>query len=234
MLAQLNGLGVAHCSLLVVPNYHHSGPSLGDETFAAWLRELEGQGHEMVIHGFYHQRTRRAGEGIRQKAITRLYTADEGEFYDLAYDEALDLIRTARADFTAHGLHPSGFIAPAWLLSVEAERAVRDAGLLYTTTLREVRNFSAAREFSSQSLVYSVRSDWRCALSLVWNRALFRRLARNPLLRLGLHPPDFDHPGIWRQIKALTSKAVRDRHPMTYQDWLKHYSAVRVPNSELV
>jgi hypothetical protein len=62
---------------------------------------------------------------------------------------------------------------------------------------------------------------------------LFQRLRRNPLLRLALHPPDIDHPGIWRQILALTRKALRDRKSMTYQEWLGQKSASPVPQSEL-
>ena len=165
--------------------------------------------------------------------ITRVYTADEGEFYDVGYEEAARLLREAQAEFAAHDLYPLGFVAPAWLLGHEAELAVIDAGFRYTTTLRALRDFPAGTEFVSQSLVYSVRSDWRCALSLFWNRMLFQRLRRNPLLRLALHPPDIDHPGIWRQILALTRKALRDRKSMTYQEWLGQKSASPVPQSEL-
>ncbi len=220
MLAQLAERGVPCCSLLVVPDYHHTGSSLGDPAFTAWLKELDGRGHEIVIHGFYHQRARRAGETARQKVVTRLYTADEGEFYDLDYEEASRLIRAAQGEFVAAGFHPTGFIAPAWLLSTETERAASEAGLRYTATLTAVRDFVSGAEFLSQSLVYSVRSDWRCAVSLFWNRALFRRLTRNPLLRLGLHPPDLEHRGVWRQINALVTRALRNREPMTYQGWL--------------
>ena len=226
MLAQLEKCGGPRCSLLVVPNYHRTGPSLGDSSFIAWLRTLEAQGHEIVIHGFYHQRTRREAESARQKILTRVYTADEGEFYDLDYEEALRLISKAQSEFATHDFHPNGFIAPAWLLGPEAERAVVDAGLRYTTTLRVVRDFAAGKEFISQSLVYSVRSDWRCALSLLWNRTLFRHLTKNPLLRLGLHPPDLDHPGVWRQINALIARALRTRRSMTYKAWLDDQSEV--------
>jgi hypothetical protein len=165
--------------------------------------------------------------------ITRVYTADEGEFYDLDYEEALRLLQEAQNEFAAHGFCPSGFIAPAWLLGSEAERAAIDAGFRYTTSLRGVRDFLSGEEFISQSLVYSTRSDWRCALSLFWNRMLFRRLSRNPLLRLSLHPPDIDHPGIWRQILALTRRALRDRRSTTYQEWLGQESGLRVPKPEL-
>lgn len=233
MLAPLGRLGVQCCSLLVVPDYHRSGSSLGEPEFVSWLQELQAQGHEVVLHGFYHQRARRGGESARKKMITRVYTADEGEFYDLNYEAALRLLRETQKQFAAHGFHPVGFIAPAWLLGAEARRAVIEAGFRYTTTLSGVHDLEADEEFLSQSLVYSVRSDWRCAVSLFWNRTLFRRLMRNPLLRLGLHPPDIDHPGIWRQIESLTARALRDRQPMTYQDWLAQHCAARVPNPEL-
>ena len=201
LLTQLACAGVPHCSLLVVPDYHRTGRSLGDAAFTGWLQDLHAQGHEFVIHGFYHQRARRAGESTREKVVTRIYTAGEGEFYDLGYEEALGRIRDAQDEFAARGFHPAGFIAPAWLLGVEAMRAAGDAGLRYTTTLRGVLNLATGEEFFSKSLVYSTRSGWRCAVSLFWNRALFRRLTKNPLLRLSLHPPDIDHRAIWQQIR---------------------------------
>ena len=139
------------------------------------------------------------------KIVTRFYTADEGEFFDLGYGEALRLIREAQEDFETHDFHPHGFIAPAWLLGAEAERAVIDAGMSYTTTLRTVRDFDGDRTIPSQSLVYSVRSGLRRISSLAWNRSLFRRLTSNPLLRLGIHPPDIDHRAIWRQIGEIVS-----------------------------
>jgi uncharacterized protein len=211
MLAQLACAGVPHCSLLVVPDYHRTGRSLGDAAFTNWLRDLHAQGHEIVIHGFYHERARRAGESAREKVVTRVYTAGEGEFYDLGYEEALRRIRDAQDEFAAHGLDPAGFIAPAWLLGTEAMRAASDAGFRYTTTLRGVRDLTTGKEFLSQSLVYSTRSAWRCAVSPFWNRALFRRLTKNPLLRLSLHPPDIDHRAIWQQIGEIIREALLDR-----------------------
>ena len=192
ILASLAGRGVHTCSLLVVPDYHRLGRSLADRSFCSWLHALAANEHEIVIHGFFHQRARRRDENARAKIVTRIYTADEGEFFDLGYGEALRLIRKAQEDFKTHDFHPTGFIAPAWLLGAEAERAVIDAGMSYTTTLRTVRDFDGDRTIPSQSLVYSVRSGLRRISSLAWNRSLFRRLTSNPLLRLGIHPPDID------------------------------------------
>jgi len=227
ILARLADAGVDRCSLLVVPDYHHRGRSLGDPAFIQWLHELSRHGHELVIHGFYHTRKRRAGESTRQRVVTRIYTADEGEFYDLDYVEALRLMQEARDEFARHRFYPHGFIAPAWLLGPEAQRAAMAAGFRYTTTLGMVRDFSTGQEFVSQSLVYSVRSGWRRALSLLWNRVLFSRLTGNRLLRLSLHPADLAYPRIWRQIETLVSRARRDRQPATYQEWLEQQSPAR-------
>lgn len=234
ILAKLEGRGVHACSLLVVPDYHRQGRSLAEPGFRSWLHELAANGHEIVIHGFFHQRVRRKDENNRAKIVTRIYTADEGEFFDLGYDQALRLIQNALEDFETHGFRPTGFIAPAWLLGAEAERAVIDAGMSYTTTLRTVRDFNGGRTISSQSLVYSVRSAWRRVSSLAWNRSLFHRLTTNPLLRLGIHPPDIVHPRVWQQIGAIIAEALLDRRPMTYRELLRPESAINNQKSEMV
>ncbi len=222
IVRRLTDLHVPVSSLLVVPDYHRQGGSLDDLAFCQWLEKLQTVGHEIVLHGFHHERARRPNETSRDKFITRFYTADEGEFYDLSYDVARTLLDAARHEFLEHGFQACGFVAPAWLLGGEAERAVIDAGFTYTTTLRKVRDFVARQEYSSQSLVYSVRSSWRRGVSLGWNRYLFSRLRNNDLLRLSLHPPDLSYPDVWRQIACLIADAMADRTPMTYQAWLTH------------
>src|SRR5688572_15980822 len=81
IVAELARIGVSRCSLLVIPDHHHRGHFLDDPDFCGWLKELVRQGHEAVIHGYFHQRPRRADESISAKLTTRVYTADEGEFY---------------------------------------------------------------------------------------------------------------------------------------------------------
>jgi hypothetical protein len=220
IVRQVAALGVSARALLVVPDYHRQGRSMADENFCAWLREWANGGDEIVIHGFFHERARRPNESAREKLITRFYTADEAEFFDLKYADARRLIEEAQDEFAGKGFAARGFVAPAWLLGAEAERAAIDAGMNYTTTLRTVRDFNAREMIASQSLVYSVRSEWRRGISLGWNRWLFARLTNNPLLRISLHPPDISHPKIWEQIRELIARALRDRKPMTYEAYL--------------
>jgi len=217
MMAELRGIGVKHLSLLVIPNHHHRAHFLDDKAFCAWL---SGQTEdEIVIHGYHHLRKRKASERIGSKLITRVYTTDEGEFYDLGREEALQAVSLAQKEFGQLGLHPTGFIAPAWLLSKQAEDALRTLGFAYTTRLGSVVNLIDGRAFPSQSMVYSVRNRWRRMASLAWNAFLFQRLKRAPLMRVGIHPPDFSHPAIWRQIIGNISRALEERVSMTYQGW---------------
>jgi len=220
ILAQLVALGVPRCSLLVVPDHHRRGHFLADAACCAWLRAQAAAGHELVMHGYHHQRARRREESAGTKLTTRIYTADEGEFYDLDRAAAAALVERARADFRQLGVEPAGFIAPAWLLSGEAETALGELGCAYTTRLGSVVDLQGRRVFKSQSLVWSVRNAWRRQASRAWNALLFRALAANPLLRISIHPVDLRHPQIWRQVGELVTRALADREPLTYHAWL--------------
>ena len=220
IVSELGRHGVRVCSILVVPDYHHEGLFARRREFVTWLRALESDGHEIVIHGYFHERPPQTKETLRDTFVTRFYTRNEGEFYDLRYEEALRRITTARDEFHAHGLKPRGFIAPAWLLGNEAERAVCDAQLEYTTRLRNVCDLRSGNIFPAKTLVYSVHSRWRRMLSRSWNAILFRLLKTKSLLRISIHPPDYSQAAIWRQILGFIEATKNVRTATTYQDWI--------------
>lgn len=219
ILEELGKQGVNAVSLLVIPDHHRRGHFRNSPEFCAWLRRKVDAGHEAVIHGYYHERPQRRGESLKDRIVTRSYTAGEGEFYDLPYDQAKELVSRARADFEAIGLSPAGFIAPAWLLSDPTEQALRDLDITYTTRLRAVWNLKRGQVEPSQSLCWSVRAAWRRQVSLAWNAFLFRRLNGCPLLRVAIHPVDLDHLQIWRQITRLIAAAQNHRRVLTYEQW---------------
>lgn len=226
ILAELLALGVGKTSLLVIPDHHRRGHFLDRPDFCEWLRRLVSEGHEVVMHGYYHQREARAGETMRDRATTQLYTAGEGEFFDLDQAQARELVSRAREEFQRAGFSPAGFIAPAWLLSDEAEAALRELDIAYTTRLRTVTDLSTGVVHPSQSLCWSVRAAWRRVMSLAWNAVLFRRLKSAPLIRVAIHPVDIAHSRVWRQICRVTSAALRKRRAVTYAEWVstKHQS----------
>lgn len=207
-------------SLLVIPDHHGRGHFGNDPAFCEWLRGRVAGGDEVVIHGYFHRRAQRATESVRERLITQSYTAGEGEFFDIGKAEALRLVGRAREDFRKAGLQPSGFIAPAWLLSKTAEDALRELGLSYTTRLRTVSDLQSGRVWASQSLCWSVRAVWRRLLSLAWNASLFHRMETAELMRIAVHPVDIAHPSIWTQIRRMISASASFRRPMTYEKWV--------------
>ena len=99
-------------------------------------------------------------------------------------------------------------MAPAWLLSEGADRALERLGIAYTTRISGVFDYTTGVQHASQSLVWSTRSWTRRVGSRLWNPYLFWRLKSCPLLRIGIHPPDVKHRAVWQQIKMLTTKGV--------------------------
>jgi hypothetical protein len=220
ILSDLHHLGLPRTSLLVIPNHHHRAPVKDHPDFAANLRAFAAEGHEIVLHGYYHLRPK-TGDSRISRFTTEIYTAGEGEFFDLDHAAAAERLSRGRADLAACGTTTVGFIAPAWLLGDAALRAVREAGFRYTTTINTIQDLKDNRTTATRSMVWSVRAPWRRTLSLAWNRALASALRSTEPLRIGLHPPDWDHPHIRSQILRLTSRALAARTPMTYQDWLR-------------
>ena len=220
ILDDLKALGCVPTSLLVIPDHHKRGRISNDNAFVEWLHKKVAEGHEAVLHGYYHLRESRATDGFFKKFVTQSYTAGEGEFFDLSEGEASRRRALGRAEFSACRLSVSGFIAPAWLLGSEAEAAVRGAGFEYTTRISTVSDFSLGSVYMARSLVWSVRSGRRRVCSLVWNSLLSRSLEKSPLLRIGIHPPDWIHDSIRRQILQLVVTALAGRRAMTYQQWL--------------
>jgi uncharacterized protein len=225
ILSDLKSAGAVRVSLLVVPDHHHRGPVNENTAFAGWLRAACAEGNEAVLHGYYHLRENRSTDGPLTRLITRSYTAGEGEFLDLGNPEARELLLRGKAAVEACGVGVSGFIAPAWLLGAEAERAVREAGFQYTTRIATVSDFVTGAVHRSQSQVWSVRAGWRRTCSLAWNSLLFQMTLRCPLTRIGIHPPDWDHPRIREQILRIIGKALAAREPMTYEGWLSRMRA---------
>jgi len=217
MLSDLRVAGVGAVSLLVVPDHHRRAPLDQNPEFCGWLRSCEDGGHEVVLHGFYHLREA-CGGGLMTRLVTEHYTAGEGEFYDLDYDEARRRLSRGR-DMLA-GLDVPGFIAPAWLLGADAERAACDEAFAYTTRLGGVLDLRSGQWTASQSLVYSVRSAWRRSVSLAWNSWLAARLRTNPLVRFGLHPPDWDHAKIKGHALRLAQNLSASRCVIRYRDWV--------------
>jgi predicted deacetylase len=219
----LAGYGITQASILVVPEFHHRGSVLADGAFCSAVSGWQEQGHEIVLHGYFHDRKSSPTDKLSTLFWTRLYTSREAEFLDLPLDEARVRLRRGRDLFATQGWKTRGFIAPAWLMASGLTNLLAELGFSYTNRLREIIPLlpGTNRIVSSQSLCYSTRSGWRRFASALWNKHLFGRLRQSDLVRLSLHPRDLEFPPLRRQIDQILRASFRQGfQPTTYADYV--------------
>lgn len=219
MLDMLASLGIVRRSLLVIPNFRGEYPLEADQGFCAWLQRCRRHGDEVVLHGYEHVgvgRPRNAGERFRN----RWFTQGEGEFLSLEYGAAFDRIARGKAMMERAGLHPQGFVAPAWLINRDGLRAARDLGFQYTNSYLTVADLARDRSHWVPSFVFGpghLDED----LGIALQRRLASVLAPCPVLRVVLHPPCVEHRARFARMLALLDAQRQVREPLTYLQLLE-------------
>jgi len=218
-IAFCESVGVCRFSILVVPNFHMREPFDHCESLVTWLRARENSGDEIVLHGFYHLNT--SGSASPANWFwNRIYTTNEAEFVDLDFQTARSRIKDGRQLLLDASLHPVGFIAPAWLMNRDVVDATFNAGFSYTNTIDSVISPSG-QTIRSRSLCYSARSEWRRSASLAWNGLLWELKKHADVVRLSLHPRDFEYPALRQQISSILSRIDFQFNPTTYRDLIR-------------
>jgi predicted deacetylase len=222
-VAFLADYGIKSSSILVVPEFHHRGSVLRDGTFCDAVSSWQDQGHEIVLHGYFHDRRESPPENLATLFWTRFYTNREAEFLDLPRESARQRLEKGRALFESLGWRSTGFVAPAWLMAEGLTNLLAELGFSYTTRVGEIIPLlpGVNRVKSSQSLCYSTRAGWRRFASGVWNKYLYGRLRETGLVRLSLHPTDLEFPLMRRQIdQILRASLKRGFQPTTYGEYV--------------
>ncbi len=222
-VAFLAGYGITCSSILVVPEFHHRGLVLQDKSFCEDVSGWQAQGHELVLHGYFHDRQESPPEKLSALFWTRLYTNREAEFLDLPRETARQRLERGRALFESQGWRTRGFVAPAWLMAEGLPNLLAEMGFAYTTRLKEIIPLLPGenRVKTAASLCYSTRAAWRRVASGIWNKHLYQRLRNTDLIRLSLHPRDLEFPLMRRQIdQILRASLKRDFQPTTYGDYV--------------
>ncbi len=223
-LSKMKELGISCVSLLVVPNWYRCEPIQQNEAFMQWLHKLQQEGHEIVLHGWCHQASVIQGSGWNQ-LVGRFYTAGEGEFYQMGYDEAKKLLMQGKEILQNYEIHSKGFVAPAWLLNHEAQRALRALGFTYTTYWGEIEYLPGEIKFPAPTVVASSRSAWRRWVSRRWCPLWQWRNRHASLLRIALHPFDLEYPEMETLLLELIRKAMHGRQILTYGEWITQWEA---------
>lgn len=191
-LAFLDSMHLGPVALLVVPDYHGLGRADRDERFCDFLRARTRRGDEIVLHGYFH----------RDPADR------EGEFARLDSNVARARLLRGLAVLRSAGWQPSGFVAPAWLMSPGTRDALESLPLKYYGTRDSVCLLAGERHITAPSLVMSTRAPWRRVLCAAWNHVMLGRHLDAPVVRAALHPGDLRFRGIellWRRLLGQVS-----------------------------
>ncbi len=214
-LTEMEELGLLTTTLLVVPNFHDEYPIAEYPEFLDWLRTMQNRNHEICLHGYSHKAKIVTGGWI-SKGMGRIYTAGEGEFYQLNYDQAKTRITNGLEMFHSLHLETKGFVAPAWLLSRGSREAIRDSELLYTTTLQHLDFLQTNKTVYAPTLVFSSRNRWRRFVSKKWV-SFWSSLNRSAkIIRIAVHPDDLKYPEIRFMIRSCIAQLLNKRQLVTY------------------
>jgi uncharacterized protein len=194
----------ARPALLVVPDFHGEAPLGKDPPFCAWLRELQGAGHEVFLHGYSHlaRPGSSASSGLARYFTQRVMSAGEAEMSDLSPDEACERIDAGERALTEAGLRVDGFVAPAWIMPRWLLPLLAARACPYTEDHLHVYAPSEARKRASLVLNYASRTPARLLSSVAFCR-LATPLAALAPARIVIHPADMRHALLRHEVARL-------------------------------
>lgn len=217
LLDLVDSLGAPPLTLLIVPDWHGRGCIDAAPEFLHAIDARLTRGDEAALHGYWHRDDAPTPRSPAAWLRRRVLTAGEGEFAELGADEAQSRIRAGLDLLRRQGWTINGFVPPAWLASAGTRNALRHSGLRWTSTHTALIALDEGRErrIAAPCLTASPRSAWRRAASRLFLQTGLRLTASTPIVRVGLHPADAEHPGLLACWKDVLCKLLRHRTAMT-------------------
>ncbi|MDB4938311.1 MAG: hypothetical protein JWP87_5283 [Labilithrix sp.] len=201
-------------ALLVVPDFHGRAPLVDHPDYCDRLRQLQADGHEIYLHGYYHQaRTTSASSDIGSRArhafAQKVVSAGEAEFSDVSHAEALKRLDDGERMLRDAGLSIRGFVAPAWSMPAWVLPLLAERG--YTFTEDHTRVYSPKAQQSRASLVlnFASRTPGRLLSSVAWCRVA-RPARRFVPARIAIHPADMKFALLRGELESLLAWADGD------------------------
>ena len=215
-------LGVRRITYLLVPAFHGAEPCDQDAEFVAWCRAPRPFAVDWLLHGYHHRETPSADAAsgdVGQRLKRRYMTGGEGEFLALPEEEAERLVGRGTEVFRRTlGRDPEGFVAPAWLFNDALGPALLRHGIGFHEDHGGVHALRPARFIPAPVITWATRTPLRKRTSIAGTPVLAALWRRKPLLRLAVHPHDFDHDDTVASIRRVWRGVMRGREQRLYGD----------------
>ena len=206
-------LGVTHATYLVVPRYHGAYAIEAEHRFQAWCRAARPFAVRWCLHGYHHEEERTHGDSSFRNWISRqLLTAGEGEFLSLPERELNGRLDRGCEAFKACFCEcPTGFVAPAWLFNRSLIPVLRRRGFAWTEDHWRIYDLQRHTAINAPVVTWASRTFVRRWGSVLLAPALLHRWREQPVLRIAVHPFDFDDGRLVNSIREVLVKAMRHR-----------------------
>jgi predicted deacetylase len=218
--------GVQQATYLLVPDYHGQARSDRSPEFLRWCHRQRPFEVHWCLHGYYHLHMREPGDstpGRLRQTADRLWHGrfDEGEFRDLPNAAVMSRLERGRDIYEqCLGSEPRGFIAPKWAQSQHVQPALRSLGFAWNEDDRQVYHYPTGRMLPAPVITWATRTLARKYVSIYGCPMLLRRYSDVPLLRIAVHPFDFDHRQTIATIAHVVTSAVAVREQLAYDERL--------------
>lgn len=224
ILAFLKERGVPPVALLVVPDFHGGWPLDAHPEFVREILGWHEAGHELVLHGYWHRELEAAvpeGDWMRTWFARRFMTGGEGEFLALAPQAVRERLVAGLSQWERLGLpRPRGFVPPAWLHNEHLDPALTELGFAWTENHAGVRAPSG-QFLSSPVISWASRDVVRRQGSRIVCPLLAHRWKGEKLLRVAIHPHDFDWPQLRRSIDRVLGTLAHHGPFASYRELLR-------------
>jgi predicted deacetylase len=195
-------------ALLVVPDFHGRAPLVDHPAYCDRLRELQADGHEIYLHGYYHRARTEGGVGLAGRArhafAQKVVSGGEAEFSDVSPEEALQRLDDGERMLRDAGLAITGFVAPAWSMPGWVLALLGERGYSFTEDHTRVYDPKGKRSRASVVLNYASRTPGRLLSSVAWCR-IARPTRRVLPARIAIHPADMKYALLRGEIESLLS-----------------------------
>jgi predicted deacetylase len=197
--------GLSKVSYLLIPDFHHQCRADQSPAFVSFCRKSRPFEVEWLLHGLFHlEQIPPGARSLRERLLRRLMTAGEGEFLALSAEEIGARVRSGLKTFRqVLGTDPAGFVPPAWLHNKYLNDILSELGIPLWESHHGLYRSYDRKALRAPVITWATRSLMRRKSSLLACPFLSRHWRREPLLRVAVHPYDFDWPEIRRSIARV-------------------------------
>ncbi len=215
----LRSLKVDQVQYLFVPEFHGRYRASEYPEFLDWCRRDRSFKVSWWLHGYYHQDRPVSPEPevelhFKDRMKRRFLTAGEGEFLALDAGAQRRRLQAGLEEFShcLQGIKPEGFVPPAWLFKPDVLLPLlREMNLPFTEDHHLIYDVYRGKSRPAPVITWATRTLLRKYGSLAVCPAQAFLFRKDPIVRLAMHPHDFDHPLTVRNIEYVLRKLKQDR-----------------------